>query len=163
MNRRRKISRTKDLGDDAPSLMQPREDGGKEWYCAGKLHRGGDLPAQETPFFSAWYRHGLMHRDGGPAYVSHDSMARMFFCRGKKHRAGGEPAVYRPDGGLEWWEEGERHRVGGPAIENPDGTKEWWIKGQKKTFEEFLRHQTVLQQQLTVQKPLRLRKGPSPR
>jgi hypothetical protein len=162
MKRRKKNHDAQDLGDDAPSFMQPREDGGREWHCAGKLHRGGDLPAQETPYFSAWYRHGLMHRLNGPAYVAHDSAARMFFHLGKRHRADGEPAVYRPDGGLEWWENGERHRAAGPAIENPNGSREWWVKGKKKTFEEFLEYQTVLQKQMTVQKPLKLRKGLSP-
>lgn len=150
-----------DPGDDVTSLMEPREDGGKEWKYRGKLHRGGDLPAMETPDFSAWYRHGLMHRENGAAYISADGKEQRYLKMGKKHREGGQPAVYRRDGGLEWFENDQRHCENGPAIINPNGTQEFWMRGKKLSLEEFLQHQMVVQQKLTVKKPIRLKRAPT--
>lgn len=37
------------------------------------------------------------------------------------------PAIRRPDGTLEWWQHGKRHRNDGlPAIEKPNGENEWY-------------------------------------
>lgn len=160
MGIKRKFPKT-DPGDNVVSLMEPREDGGKEWKYRGKLHRGGDLPAMETPDFSAWYRHGLMHRENGPAFVSKDGKDQRYFKMGKKHREGGQPAVYRPDGGLEFYENGARHCENGPAVINPNGTQEFWMRGTKLSLEEFLQHQMVVQQKITVKKPIKL-KGRAP-
>jgi hypothetical protein len=56
-----------------------------------------------------------------------------------------EPAVTKPDGTLEWWNHGQRHRslptAGAPslidwgpfpAVINPDGSYEIWRKGELK-------------------------------
>jgi hypothetical protein len=40
----------------------------------------------------------------------------------QRHRVGG-PAVIRADGHQQWWQKDKLHRVGGPAIVFPDGTK----------------------------------------
>jgi hypothetical protein len=46
------------------------------------------------------------------------------------HREDG-PAVEWPDGGKEYWINGERHREGGPAIEYASGTRYYYIRGKR--------------------------------
>jgi hypothetical protein len=37
--------------------------------------------------------------------------------------------VVKPDGGREWFLDGNRHHVGGPAVEHANGGREWWVHG----------------------------------
>lgn len=48
---------------------------------------------------------------------------------GALHRVDG-PAVIRPDGGVEFWQNGFRDRHNGPAVIHADGAREWWILGE---------------------------------
>lgn len=49
---------------------------------------------------------------------------------GSVHRTSG-PAVERPSGTREWWQEGVLHRLDGPAVESFDGRIQWWESGVK--------------------------------
>jgi len=53
----------------------------------------------------AWYYNGVLHREGGPAYIE-----------GDYHK--------------EWWYKGKLHRENGPAIED-SGLEEWYLYGNK--------------------------------
>ena len=59
----------------------------------------------------AWYIHGKLHREDGPA----------------------------TDGplGKSWYRKGRKHREDGPAVEWADGRKEWCRHGQELTEAEF--------------------------
>lgn len=88
---------------------------------------------------------GLLHRDGGPAYVMVASdgtkMQEAYYTHGLWNRLDG-PAVieYYPDGKplkKYWYQHGQKHRINGPAYEmfNENGKKiynENWIKGKKQ-------------------------------
>lgn len=50
----------------------------------------------------------------------------QWFLNGKRHRIDG-PAVEHSDGEKAWYSNGEVHRIDGPAVERADGTKEYWI------------------------------------
>ena len=56
-----------------------------------------------------WYRHGVLHRVGGPAIDG--------ICEG---------------GGEEWRQNGLLHRLDGPARTDPiNGIQTWWIEGKQ--------------------------------
>ena len=92
--------------------VQVDNDGTKEWYQDGKLHRL-DGPAIE------WY-------DGTKEWYQNDEL----------HRLDG-PAIEWADGTKTWYQNGKPHRSDGPAIEHADGRKHWWIEGREYTEEEF--------------------------
>jgi hypothetical protein len=52
-----------------------------------------------------WYKHGIVHRDGGPAV--------------------------RQSGNEIWYQNALPHREDGPAIIRSDGTTEFWVRGVK--------------------------------
>jgi hypothetical protein len=71
-----------------------------------QLHREDDLPALVHSFgFKYWYRHGKVHREGGPAYISIDCI--IWYKDGLYHRTDG-PAVICYDGSCTWWQNGKR-------------------------------------------------------
>ena len=51
---------------------------------------------------SAWYQHGILHREDGPA-------------------------IEYTDGKKSWWQYGKLHREDGPAVEWGDGKIEWYL------------------------------------
>lgn len=58
--------------------------GVQEWFDdQGWCHRDGDLPASIHPDGSrAWFRHGKLHRETGPAYIDADG-TESFWLNGK--------------------------------------------------------------------------------
>jgi len=101
------------------------DDGDKEWYKEGELHRL-DGPAMDcSNGDEAWYKEGLYHRLDGPAVT---------WCDGAKEWDT-----------KEWYKEDKRHRADGPAVEygkDNNGKKEWYYEGKKiecSSTEEFLR------------------------
>ena len=89
------------------------KNGDIEYLKDGKLHRENDKPACETTSgYKAWYKHGVRHRDNGPAII---------FASGT--------IEYRKDGKL--------HREDGPAIEWSDGTKSYYLNGILYTKENY--------------------------
>jgi len=101
------------------------EDGTKEWYQNGQLHRL-DGPAVE------W----------GDGTIS--SGTKIWFLNGQRHRLDG-PAVECGDGSKEWYVNGQRHRLDGPAIEWANGDREWYIEGKKLTEEEFIKRTSTVE------------------
>lgn len=94
-----------------------------EYRYRGLLHNDNDQPAViDDNGEHLWFRHGLLHRDGGPARTW--------------TRPGGwtssAPAGYRADfPRLEWYRDGERHREDGPALIHGDSREEYWLDGQQ--------------------------------
>jgi len=71
------------------------------YYIKGSAPKGG------------WYRHGILHREDGPA-------------------------IEYTDGKKSWWINGKLHREDGPAVEWGDGKIEWLLNGTSfKTKEEW--------------------------
>jgi len=61
-----------------------------------------------------WYKHGVIHRDNGPALVRENG-DQLWIRNNQLHRING-PAVTYIDGSAEWWQYNRRHRDDGPAI-----------------------------------------------
>ena len=82
-----------------------------------------------------WYQNGLLHRTDGPA-IEHANGDKAWYQNGKLHRING-PAFECVDGYKAWYQNGDRHRIDGPAIENANGDKSWYLEGQELTEAEF--------------------------
>lgn len=99
-----------------PTYCETDARGVSRWYdTAGRVHSEGDLPAVEDPHGDKkWFRHGVIHRDGGPAYIS-------------------------AEGREIWYKDGKCHRIDGPAVEH--GKYRWYfVNGRQFTEEEFYRY-----------------------
>lgn len=70
-------------------------------------------PAYVSKLFDIeiWYIHGVMHRDGGPAYTHKHNMV--------------------------WYNHGVLHRLDGPAVIEGGGPKQYWINGCKMSEKEY--------------------------
>jgi hypothetical protein len=135
-------------------------DGSRQWYLNGKLHRE-EGPAVEHPNGNfEWYLQGKLHRTDGPAVENRtldtrviSNMAlrrnrqalRVWYLQGKLHRTDG-PAVEWPGGTREYFLHGQLHREDGPAIETSRSDyREWWYKGESydvddlEAFLDFIR------------------------
>jgi hypothetical protein len=107
--------------------------GPAEWLGAdfgeeGRMQAGDSRDSREQ-FVSdgtatAWYKNGLLHREGGPAVV--DARGNQFwYFEGLLHRTDG-PAAIRTNDTREWFLRGKRHRDGDlPAIVYRPGTVVW--------------------------------------
>ena len=93
--------------------VKVNDNGDKEWWLDGKLHRI-DGPACE-------YADGTKH----------------WFLDDKRHRIDG-PAVEWADGTKHWYLDGKCHRVDGPAVEWADGDKSWWFDGKQLTQAQWI-------------------------
>ena len=82
-----------------------------------------------------WYLNGKLHREDGPA-IEWASGGKSWYLNGKVHREDG-PAVEWASGSKSWYLNGKLHREHGPAIERVDGYKAWVLKGGRLTEEEF--------------------------
>jgi len=111
------------------------EDGSKEWYLFGRLHRdkGPAIKMIEgSPFIGSagiiegWYIDGRLHRDDGPALTMKDG-TKEWYINGKLHRTDG-PAHLTPDGDQKWYIDGLLHRDDGPAIVYKNH-RFWYRKG----------------------------------
>ena len=81
----------------------------------GRLHSFDDQPAQLLPSGQErWYRHGVLHRDGGPAIV-HANGSTKWYQDGRRHRDGGLPAAEYASGLRKWHDHGRLVRVERPA------------------------------------------------
>ena len=91
-----------------------------------------------------WYLNGKLHREEGPA-VEHPNGNFEWYLQGKLHRTDG-PAVEWPGGTREYFLHGQLHREDGPAIETSRSDyREWWYKGESydvddlEAFLDFIR------------------------
>ena len=53
-----------------------------------------------------------------------------WFLDGQRHRLDG-PAYESVNGDTFWYLNGRLHREDGPAVENADGSKQWYLNGQR--------------------------------
>lgn len=86
------------------------EYGTQFWYDKhDHFHRENDLPAiVYSTGIKVWYKHGILHRIGGPSYV--------------------DPI----DNEEEWMQDGKFHREDGPAVIYPgEGVSDWYLHGKK--------------------------------
>jgi hypothetical protein len=114
-------ARYQDAVDRAAAIVGARllVGGNPEWGVSDGCHRqNGDV---------IYIRHGLLHREEGPAVEQADG-TKQWHRDGKLYREDG-PAVERASGTKEWWRDGKRHREVGPAVEWADGAKEWHRDG----------------------------------
>ena len=77
----------------------------------------------------------IYHREDGPAVEFPDG-GKEWYLNGNRHREDG-PAVEYSDGDKEWFIDGKYHREDGPAVEYSDGYKAWYIDGNRITEAEF--------------------------
>lgn len=101
-----------------------KAEGGHHIYTDGVLNATG-LPAiVRARGQEEWYQRGVLHRLDGPAHT--DAYGKKsFYNDGLLHRADG-PAVIKPDGGLEWWTNGQRGNPdprGPRSVRRVDGEK----------------------------------------
>ena len=87
------------------------DDGYKEWWLNGKLHREDGPAIEDSDGNKYWYLNGQLHREDGPA-------------------------IEDSDGSKSWYKHGNLHREDGPAVEFFNGDKEWFLNGQRLTKEE---------------------------
>ena len=88
------------------------EDGNKEWYLNGKLHRVNGPAIEYTSGTKSWYLNGERHREDGPA-------------------------IEYASGNKAWFLNGKLHREDGPAKEWSNGDKVWFLNDKKYSEEEF--------------------------
>lgn len=80
------------------------------------LHSINDRPAIISPDGSLhWYWNNLRHRPGGRPAVIWANGVCMWFEYGFLHREN-QPAVWRPNGDVEYCRNGHHHREDGPAL-----------------------------------------------
>lgn len=140
--------------EGAPAFTSSRGD--EAWYQEGKLHRT-DGPATKDISYDynvypgifkketlGWYIHDKIQRDNNPAVevIYYGSSGEVkdkgveWYHNGQKHRIGG-PAVEYQDGYQEWWQNGLMHRHDGPAIETTVGENKFFLKGVEYDFREY--------------------------
>ena len=54
-----------------------------------------------------YVKDGQKHRENGPAEINTRTGYKAWFWNGKRHHKG-KPAVYNPDGTVEYWENGKK-------------------------------------------------------
>jgi hypothetical protein len=81
-----------------------------------------------------WFLNGKLHREDGPAFEGYNG-DKFWYLNGKYHREDG-PAIEWSNGDKSWYLNGKFHREDGPAIEYSNGTKSWYLNGKKLTEQE---------------------------
>ena len=84
------------------------ENGDKEWYLNGELHREDGPAVEYSDGDKEWYLNGKFHREDGPAFEG--SNGDKFWCLN-----------------------GKSHREDGPAVEYVNGSKYWYLNGEELT------------------------------
>jgi hypothetical protein len=74
----------------------------------GNFHRD-DGPAYDGPYGTHWFKHGISHREDGPASIDNDG-TKFWRKHGKLHRDDG-PAIEHSNGELAWYNEGKCTKV----------------------------------------------------
>lgn len=91
--------------DDLPAIEN--ENGDREWYKNGALHRDGDLPAKTTSEEQRWYKYGRPHRDDNkPAIVNTVTGVSEWFVGGRRHREDGPAWYNEKTGECKFWLDG---------------------------------------------------------
>jgi hypothetical protein len=100
------------------------------WFVNNVPHSIDDLPAvicNETGT-KVWMKHGVLHREGGPATISCNGARCAWYENGVLHRAEGLPAItWGSD--RQYYVHGKLHRTDGPAVIMYE-KEEWWENGE---------------------------------
>lgn len=128
---------------DLPAVVY--NDGSKEWYKNGILHRDGDKPAVISNGMKVWYKNGQIHRDGDkPAVIRNDGVKQVliYYKNGQIHRDNFKPAIVDfNDKTIEFVVNGKYHNLRGPAIVDTTQADyddyKFYIKGFEKDSGEF--------------------------
>mgnify|MGYP003332584576 FL=1 len=88
-------------------------DGHKEWYINGKLHREDGPAVEYANGDKRWYINDQLHRKDGPAI----EYASGYKC---------------------WYINDQLHRKDGPAIEDAHGNNAWYLNGKLVTEQDVL-------------------------
>jgi hypothetical protein len=89
------------------------------------IHRNNKQPAVISSRLKAWYKNGLLHREGGkpalirmPMHIKDDTPTTIYAINGKNHRDFDEPAIIMEGDNPRkmWYEQGVLHRDKKPAI-----------------------------------------------
>lgn len=79
-----KLVKNKDVVPNNHTGIIEWEDGYKEWYKEGLLHRE-DGPAREYPNGTKyWYKNGLLHRENGPA-IEYFDKSKIWSIEGEEY------------------------------------------------------------------------------
>lgn len=62
--------------NDLPAIVY--KEGTQGWYRDNDHHRDGDLPAFISAYVKAYFRHGNLHRENGPAYIIIDGESEWY-------------------------------------------------------------------------------------
>jgi hypothetical protein len=115
--------------DPEAATRNVRSTGTVEWLDSSGQFHNKDGPAIEYVIgIHEWYRHGLLHREDGPAEVN---------CA---------------DGTGKWYLNGVLHRLGGPAVVKcmPWLLDEYWVHGARFSEDEYYRYVDQLTGQVFV-------------
>lgn len=93
----------------------------EEWWRHGELHRVGG-PAVVTSALKLWYQDNLIHREDGPA-AEYANGAYEWYLQGHLHRPYKDGPAKSDKSGFEYREHGLLHRLDGPALMSPWYTK----------------------------------------
>lgn len=140
------------------SMVQTRD-------TQGRLHSFDDKPAEVMDGgYQKWYKHGVMHREGGPAIIScegtqywmqddrfhrEDGPAvigrdrQIWYREGKIHREDGPAYIDGAKKRVIWYSRGVRHREDGPAVTYDNGREEWWENGKNVKSPANREHKTT--------------------
>lgn len=105
--------------------------GTKKWYQYGLLHREGG-PAYIIPYESQeWYFQGKLHNTDGPAVVNlYGNRSKSWYQNGKLHRIFGPAYMCPADGCYLWYQHDICHRSGGKPSYIYQENIEWYENGQ---------------------------------
>lgn len=99
----------------------------------GRLHKEDGPALAFEDGSQMWYKHGLVHRVGGPAITG----KRQCMKRDDQLMDGTWAIQSCVVKSLEWFVNGLRHRTDGPAVERDDLIFEYWTNGQRLHEDEF--------------------------
>ena len=95
-----------------------------------------------------WFLNGKLHRVDGPA-VEYADGTKHWYLDGKCHRVDG-PAIEYANGTKCWYLNDKCHRIDGPAVEDANGTKCWYLDGRLLTEAKW--HEAIKPKQSCVGK-----------
>ncbi|RTK95480.1 MAG: hypothetical protein EKK64_06565 [Neisseriaceae bacterium] len=103
--------------------------GDKEYWIQGRRHRDSDLPAVNSHRGFEYWNNGVKYKiieqpNGTKEYWSYLISTNSSPNSLKLHMEN-KPAIIYPNGDVEYWQWGKRHRNNGPAVIY--GNKQYWF------------------------------------
>lgn len=112
-----------------------RDDGTKQWWLNGQIHRFYKPAVIHPDGTQEWILRGKHHRENAPSII-YANGNKTWHMHGSLHREDG-PAIIRLNGAVkEWYIKGIRHRDDGPACMWPEGVR-WYLHNIGYSFENW--------------------------